>query len=148
MNINEQAPVKSTKELKIEATPEVVWALIARVGSWPDWNPAVSKAKLEGDFAPGSVFRWKSGGSGIVSTIHDVDRPRRACWTGQAFGTKAVHVWTIEAVGAGSLVKTSESFDGWLVAIMRAWFQRFLDKALEDVLRSLKIAAEKASPNR
>jgi len=48
-----------------------------------------------------------------------------------------------DAAGAGVLVRTSESFDGWLVRLLRPWFQRLLDKALEEGLRSLKAAAEK-----
>jgi hypothetical protein len=42
------------------------------------------------------------------------------------------------------LVKTSESFDGWLVRLARTAFQRLLDQALEQVLQALKVAAESA----
>lgn len=131
------------RELHIEATPEAVWALLTDINNWPGWNPAVSCARFDGPFAPGSIFRWKSGGSSIVSTIQNIERPRRVAWTGKTFGAAAVHVWVLEAIGAGVLVRTSESFDGWLVRLFRSSFQRLLDKALDEVLRSLKTAAEK-----
>jgi carbon monoxide dehydrogenase subunit G len=144
MNLNEPAPVTSTRELKIEATPEAVWSLLTDINNWPSWNTAVSRARLHGAFVPGSVFRWKSGGSSIVSTLKEVEEPKRVSWTGKGFGISAVHVWTIEANGTGVLVRTSESFDGWLVRLLRSFFQRLLDRTLEDALRSLKAAAEKS----
>lgn len=142
MIINERAPAKSTRELHIEATCEVVRGLLADINNWPRWNPAVSRALLDGRFVPGSVFRWKSGGASLVSTIQDVERPTRVAWTGKTFGVAAIHVWNLKAAGTGVLVKTSESFDGWLVRLFRSPFQRLLDKALKEALRSLKTAAE------
>ena len=35
MGINQQAPAKSTRELYIEATSEVVWELLADTNNWP-----------------------------------------------------------------------------------------------------------------
>jgi hypothetical protein len=145
MNINELALVRSTRELRIEATPDVVWSILTDVNSWPTWNPAVSRARLDGPFLPGSIFRWKSGGSSIVSTLQEVEQPRRMSWTGKTLGAAAVHVWTLEPVGTGMLVRTSESFEGWLVRLLRSWFQRLLDTTLEEALRSLKAAAETSS---
>lgn len=142
MNINERAPAKSTRELQIEATPDVVWSLLTDINNWPNWNPAVSRAQLNGPLVPGSIFRWKAGGSSIVSTVAEIERPTRASWTGKTLGTAAVHVWTLKVATTGVLVRTSESFDGWLVRLLRPWFQRLLDKTLEDELRSLKAAAE------
>jgi uncharacterized protein YndB with AHSA1/START domain len=144
MDINEQASAKSARERHINAPSEVVWALLANVDGWPQWNPAVSRAHLDGPFAPGSVFRWKSGGSSLVSVIKEVHRPNRVIWTGKTLGVTAVHVWNLSPLGEGVLVKTSESFEGWLVRLFRPIFQRLLDNALEQVLQSLKAAAESA----
>ena len=57
--------------------------------------------------------------------------------------TLAIHFWDLKAVGSGTLVRTSESFDGWLVRLFPRAFQRVLDKALDGMLRSLKITGEK-----
>jgi hypothetical protein len=144
MQIDESAPAKSTREIRVEAPLDVVWSLITDIDAWPRWNPAVSRAHLAGPFASGSVFRWKSGGSSIVSTLQVVERPRRVSWTGKTFGVAAVHVWDLEAVGMGVLIRTSESFAGWLVRLFPSTFQRLLDNALEEQLRALKVAAEKS----
>ncbi len=145
MNIDERAPVRSTRDLRIDARPDLVWSVLTDINGWPKWNPAVSRAKFHGPLAPGSEFRWKSGGSSIVSTFQEVEGPTRVSWTGKAFGTGAVHVWTLEAAGTGTQVRTSESFDGWLVRLLRSWFQRLLEKALDEQLQSLKTAAEERS---
>lgn len=142
MNINEQAPARSTREIRIEAPCEAVWALIVDVEHWPRWNRPVSRVHLEGPFAPGAVFRWKSGGSSLVSTIQEVVPPTRVVWTGVSLGIAGVHVWELRADGTGTVVRTSESFNGWLVWLFRGFFTRLLDKALDDVLRMLKSAAE------
>ena len=36
------------------APPSAVWALWEDAGRWPDWNDAISWAKLEGPLAPGA----------------------------------------------------------------------------------------------
>jgi len=62
MGINQQAPAKSTRELYIKATSEVVWELLADINDWNRCVSAIPRAQLSGSFAPGSVFRRKSGG--------------------------------------------------------------------------------------
>ena len=143
MNINEHAPAKSTREMYIKATPDAVWTILTDIDRWSTWNRAVSRARLDGAFVPGSTFHWISRAASIVSTLQDVERPRRVSWTRESFAMSAVHVWTFEASGTGVLVRTSESFDGWVVWLLRWRFQRFLDRALEAMLLSLKTAAER-----
>jgi hypothetical protein len=63
----------------------------------------------------GSVFRWRSGGFNVVSTVREVEPGRRLGWAGWAFGTRAVHTWTFEPREDGVLVRTEESFEGCLV---------------------------------
>ena len=140
--INEHAPASSTREIQIEAPCETVWALIVDVEHWPRWNRPVSRVPLDGPFAPGSVLRWKSGASSLVSTIQEVVPPERVVWTGKSLGIDGVHVWELNAVRAGTIVRTSESFEGWLVWLFRGFFTRLLDRALDDVLLMLKAAAE------
>jgi hypothetical protein len=143
MNINEHAPAQSTREIDIAATPDAVWSILTDIDRWSTWNRAVSRARLDGAFVPGATFHWISRTASIVSTLQDVERPRRVSWTRESFAMSAVHVWTLEATGTGVRVRTSESFDGWVVWLLRWRFQRFLDRALDAMLLSLKTAAEK-----
>lgn len=142
MYINDRAPVKATREVRILSDAETVWRVLMDIDDWPAWNKAVSRAHLEGPVAPGTIFRWKSKGSSIVSTLGEVDPPRKVGWTGQTLGTEAVHVWQITPVEAGVVVRTSESFDGWLVRHLQRMFQRMLEQALEETLDALKKACD------
>ena len=76
MDVDRDAPAVAKAEIEVAAPPEAVWSLITDVERWPSWNPDVKSVTLDGDFAPGSTFRWKAGPSTIVSTVREVDPPR------------------------------------------------------------------------
>ena len=124
---------------------ETVWNLLTDVNSWPDWHPGVTHAHLDGPFAAGAIFQWKANGVKIVSTVQETEPYRHIGWTGKAFGTEAVHTWTLIAKENGVLLKTEESFDGWLVKLFTGMMQKSLEKALDVWLVSLKAKAEQLS---
>lgn len=142
MQTSIKAPAIAQHEIMIHAPVETIWQLLSDIDRWSTWYPAVSQAKLEGALAPGSVFRWKSGGSTIVSTLQEVEPLQRIAWTGKAVGTQAIHIWVLEPVEGGILVKTEESFEGWLVRLLRGMMQKMLDTSLQSWLEHLKQKAE------
>jgi hypothetical protein len=142
MQINLKAPATAQHEIMIQAPVEAIWQILADIDRWNSWYPAVSQAKLEGALAPGSIFRWKSGGTAIVSTLQEVKPYCRISWTGKAVGTQAIHVWILEPNEGGVLVKTEESFEGWLVRLLKGMMQRMLDTSLQAWLEHLKQKAE------
>lgn len=142
MEISKAAPAVATHELLINAPAQIVWSLIAEIDRWPNWNPAVKSAKLNGAFEVGSTFDWKSGGISIVSTLQKIEPSSKLVWTGKAIGTRAIHVWSFQKTPTGVLVCTSESLDGWLVSLMQKSMQRTLDKSLVTWLNELKRRAE------
>jgi hypothetical protein len=142
MEINSSAPAVATHELLINAPAPRIWGLVAEIGRWPDWNPAVKSAKLNGAFEVGTSFNWKSGGISIVSTLQEIQPTTKLAWTGKAIGTRAIHVWSFQPTPAGVLVHTSESFEGWLVSLMRKAMQKTLDESLVAWLNELKRKAE------
>ena len=144
MDVNRQAPAVASDEIFIEASSETVWALQTDVNSWPRWRSDVSRAELEGGFEVGSVFRWRSGGLGVVSTVGEVEPGRRLGWTGRALGTRAAHTWTFEAREGGVLVLTEESFEGWLVRPLKGTMRKTLEGSLRTWLSDLKSEAERA----
>jgi uncharacterized protein YndB with AHSA1/START domain len=111
MEVNRQAPGVARDEVFVEASPQRVWALQTDMNSWPSWRSDVSRAELDGDLEVGSVFRWRSGGFGVASTIREVEPERRLVWTGKALGTRAVHAWVFEPREGGVLVRTEEERD-------------------------------------
>src|SRR5690606_3512224 len=62
MDNNRNAPAQADAEVVIDAPIELVWNLQADVQAWPSWNPDVQEVTLEGPLAPGTTFRWKTGG--------------------------------------------------------------------------------------
>jgi hypothetical protein len=147
MQINLKAPAIAQHEIIIQAPLATIWQILTDINRWSDWYPSVSQSKLEGSLAPGSVFRWKSGGTPIQSTIQEVEPQRQLSWTGKALGTRAIHIWKLEPQAEGILVKTEESFEGWLVSFFKGTMQRTLDTSLQAWLDHLKQRAEAVESN-
>jgi hypothetical protein len=138
MDINRQAPVVTRRELFILAQPHTVWKIHTDIDAWSRWQPGIALSKLEGSLRVGSVFRWKTGGLTITSTIQVVEPDERIGWTGQALGTQAKHIWNFRPYQDGTLVTTEESMDGWFVRILKIVMPTFLDQSLDLWLQSLK----------
>jgi len=75
MKMDEFAPVIASQEIEVEAKPDTIWNIIAAVDSWPNWNPDVKAAFIEGDLAAGTRFSWKAGQWTIRSTVSQMQRP-------------------------------------------------------------------------
>jgi hypothetical protein len=145
MEINKSAPAIATHALLINTPAQRIWSLVAEIDHWPSWNPAVISAKLNGAFEVGTTFNWNSGGISIVSTLQEIQPTTKLVWTGKAIGIRAIHVWSLQPTPTGVLVLTSESFEGWLVSLMRKATQKALDESLVAWLNELKRRAEERS---
>jgi hypothetical protein len=139
----EVAPAFSQAHIHIAATPDRVWDLLTNFNRWPQWNALVETAVFSGPLHPGSVFKWKSKGLTIVSTLQEVTPNRRLTWTGKTFGTQAIHTWEIEPTDQGVVLRTEESFDGWLPRLMPKTMQRALDETLQSWLKVIKSEVER-----
>ncbi len=71
-SIQENAPVKASLEITINASPEKVWGLLTDVKSWPKWQRDITKAEIFGPLQSGTNFSWTSGAN-IRSRIALVD---------------------------------------------------------------------------
>jgi uncharacterized protein YndB with AHSA1/START domain len=142
-DINRQAPVVSATEIEIAAPPDAVWDTLTAFERWPSWNRDVKSMTVQGDVAPGSVFRWKAGPGTITSTIQEVDPPRLIVWTGKTLGIRAVHAWHLDPEDGTTRVRTEESYEGVVVRLLRRSLQKTLDRALADGLRYLKAEIER-----
>ena len=142
MEINQQAPLVSRKELFIQAHPDVVWKIHTAINAWSQWQPGIASARLDAPLRVGSTFQWKAGGLTITATVQVVEPGQRMGWTGRALGTQAKHIWTLKPHQDGTLVTTEESMDGWLVKVLKVMMPRFLDESLDGWLQSRKRHAE------
>jgi uncharacterized protein YndB with AHSA1/START domain len=143
MEINKDAPAVARAEIEVAASPEIVWAVLSDIDSWPRWNPEVKSASLAGRLTNGAQFRWKAGPGTITSTIQRVEPPKVIAWTGQTFGIKAIHVYRLEPHGDRTIVKSDESWDGLVVRLLRGPMTKMLQKSIESGLRHLKTEAER-----
>jgi len=143
--VNREAPVVASTEVEIDAPPEVVWDIMTAIDRWPEWNPDIKTAALQGGLQEGSTFRWKTGPGTVVSTLREIDRPKRIAWTGRSLGVKAAHVWEIEPHNGGTLVRTEESWEGLPAKLFRKSSQKTVEKALREGPHYLKAEAERRS---
>lgn len=137
------APVRSSRSIEVAAPPEVVWDVLTGFADWPKWNPDVKSMSFDGPLEPGLTFRWKSGPGTIVSTLEEVDPPRRVRWRGRTMSIAALHEYRLEPRDGGTRVETEETFSGLLARLMRGSLQKTLDRALEQGLEQLKAEAER-----
>jgi hypothetical protein len=143
MEINRNAPATADGALQINADPQTVFSVISAIDQWPSWNPDVGSVTLQGPVQPGTVFRWKSGPSSLISTLQVVDPPREIAWTGTTMSIKAVHVFRFQASDGGTLARSEESWEGLLASLLKGYSRRTLDKGIRSVLARLKTEAER-----
>jgi uncharacterized protein YndB with AHSA1/START domain len=144
--VSPASAVVSAAEVDVDAPIERVWAALTAIDRWPEWNPDVTSASIDGPVAPGTTFRWKAGPGTITSRLEHVDPPRVIAWTGKTLGIRALHVWRLEARGGHTHVQTEESYDGLVARMLRRSLQKRLDTALTDGARWLKQEAERSAP--
>ena len=141
-DIDRRAPVIAHHEIQINAPLETVWALHTDVNAWPDWNPSVTAAHLDGAFKAGTPFDWTSYGFSVTSTIYEVAPRSRIRWGGTAGGITGVHEWLFQETNGGVRVSTNESFAGEPVQADKEGMQAALDGSLRAWLAQMKAAAE------
>ena len=117
--------------------------MLTKIDGWPSWNPEVKSASLEGDLAPGTVFRWRAGPSRLVSRLVRVEAPHEIAWTGKAMGLNVIHAYGLEPSNGGTSVRTHESVEGLTARLFRGPLKKRMDSAIDVGLRSLKAEAER-----
>jgi hypothetical protein len=143
MDIDRDATIIADGSVEISAPPADVWRIISDIGDWPSWNPDVREARLDGDLAPGSRFKWRAGPGRITSVLRSVDPGRELGWTGATMGVHAVHVWRLEGIPGGrTRVTTAESWDGWPTRLLHERMEKTLRRAVATGLHALKTEVE------
>jgi hypothetical protein len=143
VDINRDAPATASAEAFIRAPLNGVWSTLTNIGEWNRWNPDVRYVDMRGPLAPGTEFRWKSGGASIVSLIQELEPERRVAWTGRTLGIRAAHIWTCTEQETGVLVRTEESFDGLVVRLFAGPMRRTLASSLQNFLNALRTECER-----
>jgi uncharacterized protein YndB with AHSA1/START domain len=139
--IQENAPVKASIEITVNASPERVWGLLTDVKNWPRWQHDITSAEISGPLESGTTFSWKTGGPAIQSRIALVQPGEQFGWTGKAYGARAIHLWKLKRLPDGhTVVKTEESMNGFLLTLF--FSSKKLEESDQRWLDNLKSAAE------
>jgi uncharacterized protein YndB with AHSA1/START domain len=134
-------------EIDIEATPEVVWEILIRAETWPEWYEGAENVKVmnseNGMLNEGSIFTWKTMGLNFESQITEFQPPYRLSWESRKRSIQGYHAWLIIPTENGCKVITDESQNGWLTFFEKV-FQPNKLKRLHDIwLMEIKNKAEK-----
>ena len=142
--VNAAAPVQTQQSIRINAAPEKVWALLTNVNHWADWQKDISHPRLSGAFQAGNSFDWESGGLNIHSTVGVAEPLKRIVWSGPAFGSFAIHTWTLTEHDGTTEVVVRESMEGWLVSLATTVAQKGLDTSIATWRGAVKQSAERS----
>ena len=142
-SINNNAPVKCSKTISINASSEKVWKIMTHIDNWGTWQTDISKPKLNGELKPETTFDWKTGGAKIHSTLHTVEPFKNFGWTGKTFGMFAIHNWTLIETNGQTKVSVDESMEGFLANLLKKFFNKNLEKGMQNWLDLLKKECEK-----
>lgn len=141
--INNNAPVKCSKTITINANSERVWTIMTNINDWAIWHTDISQPTLNGALQPATTFDWKTGGAKIHSTLHTVEPFKHFGWTGKTFGMFAIHNWTLTATNGQTTVSVDESMEGFLAKLLKKSFNKNLEKGMQKWLDLLKQQCEK-----
>ena len=143
-SINNNAPVKCSKTITINASSKKVWLVLTNINNWATWQADITNPKLNGQLRPGATFDWKTGGAKIHSTVHTIQPFEQFGWTGKTFGMFAIHNWTLTEEGSdNTIVKVDESMEGFLANLFKRSFNKNLEKGMQHWLELLKKEVEK-----
>jgi len=143
-SINNNAPVKFSKTILIDASPSTVWAVLTAIEKWPAWNPEISEPKVNGPLQQNTTFNWKSGGGEIHSILHTVDPLKYFGWTGESSGLYAIHNWTLTEINGQTNLTSDESIEGLNAEKFKTEFNKNIEKGTQKWLELLKAESEKA----
>jgi uncharacterized protein YndB with AHSA1/START domain len=142
-SINNNAPVKCSKTITINADSKKVWSVLTNIDNWATWQTDISKPKLNGELKPETTFDWKTGGAKIHSTLHTVNPNSQFGWTGKTFGMFAIHNWTLTETNGKTIVEVNESMQGFLAELFKKSFNKNLETGMQKWLDLLKKECEK-----
>jgi len=141
-SINNNAPVKCSKTITINARSKRVWEVLTNINNWANWQTDISIPKLQGELKQGTTFVWKTGGVKINSTLHTVNPYKQFGWTGKTFGMFAIHNWALTENEGKTIVTVEESMEGFFAILLKKPFNKNLEKGMQRWLALLKTACE------
>ena len=116
--------------------------VLADIGQWPAWNPAVRDAWFDGPLEVGTHLRLAMGLGTRGGALTSVDAPRILAWRVRYLGVRSDQSWRLEERPGGSHIRAEQSLSGLVVRLLTSRFQERAQADLDTWTRLLKLEAE------
>lgn len=141
---NKKAPVKCTKTILINSSPEEVWNVLVNVNLWTTWQFDIAKSIMNGRLKKNTSIIWEAEDVEFHSVIHTLEPYKRIGWRCKMLGMQLEHSWYFSKVNGVTQVTTQQTIDGFLARL----FKKSVTLSIEyDILRwleFLKMECEKS----
>ncbi|MDF1613233.1 SRPBCC family protein [Stygiobacter electus] len=138
--INNNGSVVDSEQIEINAPAEKVWNVLTDIENWKTWMPNVTASTIHGELAVDTQFDWTNNGTDIHSTFGLVETNKTIGWSGTASIAKAAHIWRLQEQDGKTIVRTEESFDGFMISLF--FGKEDMSAALIEWLQQLKKKSE------
>ena len=109
------APVHVVNRLSMTVPASLVWQRLIDARHWPLFYDNAANILIEGGgdrLGPGTVFRWRSFGVHLLTTVREFEPETRLAWLATSTGIRAWHAWEITPTETGCDVLTEETQHG------------------------------------
>jgi hypothetical protein len=114
--------------LDMDVSPEVAFDTLADHDSWREWMPSsfLPVGPSLGTLRVGACPRVRINGLPFATPlpVTVVDRPREITWAGGSAALRGVHTFVFDAIDGGTRVTSSETWSGWLAALLKPVLRR------------------------
>lgn len=130
-------------EIVIDASPEKIWACLADLSSWSEWNKVVLGVKLKGPLQEGTrgqlSIRLPAGKAKLSVTLVTVRENEELAWQGGMSGlVTGCHGFKLEPTEGGTRLVHTEVFRGLLVPPLIGPVRKGMDKSYQKLNEGLK----------
>lgn len=128
----------------IAAPQREVWTVLADIGSWPTWNPAVRYAvcDTELELEVGTKFRFSTELGTLKCRITEIDAPRVLSWKARVLLLGERVTWRLEPTEQGTHVEVEARMTGPVSAIFRRRLDARLQRVMDSLVQLLRLEAE------
>ena len=136
--------------IDIEAPPDEVWAVLARLEDYESWNPFT--VAVRGKLAEGEVVKLTVKLAGkTVKRRHQISAlsaPSRICWTilsDQPWLIRGERCQTVEPIEGGSRYSNEEVVEGLVAPLVQLFYGSAIEAGLHALGQGLKAKVEQPS---
>lgn len=134
-----------TSSIDINASPRVVWNILADVERWPSWTPTMRAVKklTAGPLAKGTKARISQPKlPTAVWRVTEIHEGRDFTWISRSPGIRVTARHIIQSTPDGARVTLSVRFSGLLAPVMAMMLARLNRRYLATEARGLKARSE------